>query len=113
MKRCLRCFVLVLIVLTIAVNPVKAIDNEIKELKCNTESIQEMENIEYVIKTEGDDLIQLDFKVFDYNKKEILNYFDNSSPPFFAGDSLDVNFKLNKNGIYYIKVFLKSLEVMK
>jgi len=108
MKRWIRCFVLLLVVLMIGVNPVKAIDNEIKELKCNNESIKAMDNIEYVIKTNGDDLIQLDVKVFDHNKKEILSCFENSSPPFFAGDSMDVNFKLNKNGIYFIRVYLKK-----
>jgi len=108
MRRWIRGFVLLLMVLTIGVKPVKAIENEIKELKCNNESIKAMENIEYIIKTDGDDLIKLDFKVFDHNKKEILNYFENSSPPFFAGDSIDINLKFNENGIYYIIVYLKK-----
>ncbi|WBW97441.1 polysaccharide deacetylase family protein [Oceanirhabdus sp. W0125-5] len=108
MRKWTRCLVLLFLVFIIGVKPVKAVNNEIKELKCSNKSIKPMENIEYTIKTDGDDLIQVEFKVFDHNKKEILSYFQNYSPPFAAGDSIKVNTKFNKQGIYFIKVYLKN-----
>ena len=40
--------------------------------------------------------------------KEIFSYFENSSPPFIAGDSMDVTIKFEKNGIYYLNVYLRK-----